>query len=307
MKVSVIIPNFNHGKYLRQRIESVINQTHTNIEVIILDDCSTDNSKQIILEYADHPLVKEIIFNDTNSGSPFKQWKTGIGKATGEWLWIAESDDYADQDFVKILLSAAREKENVGLIYCDSRIVNEFEVSGQTYADIKNKMLKTDRWSNNYLNTGMDEIQRFVLPYGTINNTSAALFRRDILVSQNPFDIDFRFIGDKYTFLKVLARSNIVYVSQPLNYYRNPFTQKHFDKFIHYFYEHFLIFNWVNKSLNIPKKDFFNAFYNNTRSSVYRNWSLQKLKIYFRLFRINPVLLTKSVVRNLIAPFKNGH
>ena len=47
--VTVIIPNYNHAKYLRQRIDTVLNQTYTSFEVIILDDCSTDNSKDIIL------------------------------------------------------------------------------------------------------------------------------------------------------------------------------------------------------------------------------------------------------------------
>ena len=49
--VTVIIPNYNHAKYLRQRIDTVLNQTYTSFEVIILDDCSTDNSKDIILSY----------------------------------------------------------------------------------------------------------------------------------------------------------------------------------------------------------------------------------------------------------------
>ena len=58
--ISIIIPNYNHAPYLTERIESVLNQTYQNFEVIILDDCSTDNSREIIEKYANNPkVVKE--------------------------------------------------------------------------------------------------------------------------------------------------------------------------------------------------------------------------------------------------------
>jgi glycosyltransferase involved in cell wall biosynthesis len=65
-EVSVIIPNYNHGKYLKQRIDSVLNQTYQHFELIILDDCSTDDSVAIIEAYRGHRKVKKIIYNDKN-------------------------------------------------------------------------------------------------------------------------------------------------------------------------------------------------------------------------------------------------
>jgi glycosyltransferase involved in cell wall biosynthesis len=70
--------------------------------IILLDDCSTDDSRLILSKYADDPRVR-IEFNKVNSGSPFKQWNKGVSLALGEYVWIAESDDYAD----KRLLDAA--------------------------------------------------------------------------------------------------------------------------------------------------------------------------------------------------------
>ena len=55
--ISVIIPNYNHSKYLEQRLESVFNQTYTNFEVILLDDCSTDASREILERFAKHEKV----------------------------------------------------------------------------------------------------------------------------------------------------------------------------------------------------------------------------------------------------------
>src|SRR6187549_2432119 len=94
--VSVIIPNYNHAKFLRQRLESVLNQSFRDFEVIILDDCSTDESFQVIEDYRAHPKVSHIVFNKENTGSTFIQWKKGIELAKGEWIWIAESDDWCE-------------------------------------------------------------------------------------------------------------------------------------------------------------------------------------------------------------------
>src|SRR5476649_961009 len=99
--VSVIIPNYNHEPYLEQRINSVLNQTYKNIEVIILDDNSTDSSRQVIERYRADTQIKHIVYNHTNSGSPFIQWKKGIDLAKGKYIWMAESDDYSDLTFLE--------------------------------------------------------------------------------------------------------------------------------------------------------------------------------------------------------------
>ncbi len=71
--VSVILPNYNHAAYLRQRIESILNQTYQDFELIILDDCSPDNSKDVIEEYRNNSHISHIVYNETNSGYTLKQ------------------------------------------------------------------------------------------------------------------------------------------------------------------------------------------------------------------------------------------
>lgn len=72
--VSVIVPNYNHARYLEQRLDTVFNQTYQKFEVIILDDKSTDNSLEVINRYKDNPHLSQIVVNEQNTGSPFKQW-----------------------------------------------------------------------------------------------------------------------------------------------------------------------------------------------------------------------------------------
>jgi glycosyltransferase involved in cell wall biosynthesis len=303
VKVSVIIPNYNHAAYLKQRIESVLNQTYRDFELILLDDASTDYSRDIIESYRSHPAISHVVYNNVNLGSPFSQWEKGLKLAKGEWVWIAESDDYADSSFLEKMLVAVSKMPNVGLAYSDSHIVQYGYAESETFGSLKNVRFNTTRWSHDHTNNGVDEIENYLLAGGTINNTSAVLFKRNILLQAEPFDRQFRFIGDKYIFIKVLAISDILYVAHGLNYYRNPFNTKHADKLIYYFYEHFLVLDWVSKHVKMRNEKFNEAFELNTRNSVFRNWNRVKFKIYLRIFLMNPWLAVKCFFRNLMAPF----
>lgn len=104
-KVSVIVPNYNHADYLRERLDSIYAQTYPNLEVILLDDASSDDSVAILREYAArHPDKTVTAFNATNAGSVFRQWQKGLAMATGELVWIAESDDFCTPDLIAGLL-----------------------------------------------------------------------------------------------------------------------------------------------------------------------------------------------------------
>jgi glycosyltransferase involved in cell wall biosynthesis len=69
-----------------------------------LDDCSTDKSQEILLEYADNPKVSHCVFNKINSGNTFIQWNKGTALAKGDYIWIAESDDFCELNFLEELI-----------------------------------------------------------------------------------------------------------------------------------------------------------------------------------------------------------
>ena len=89
-KVSIIIPNYNYAKYLRKCIDSVLNQTYANIELIIVDDGSTDNSREVIESYVDHRIIK--IYQENQGVSVARN--NGIQIANGSYLAFLDSDDY---------------------------------------------------------------------------------------------------------------------------------------------------------------------------------------------------------------------
>src|SRR6202043_2352137 len=118
------------ARYLRQRVESVLGQTYQDFEVILLDDCSTDESQSILREYAADPRVR-MEFNEKNSGSTFKQWNKGVRLARGEYVWIAESDDYAEPRLLERLVAVLDADPAVTLAYCQSwRILDDDQLDG---------------------------------------------------------------------------------------------------------------------------------------------------------------------------------
>jgi cellulose synthase/poly-beta-1,6-N-acetylglucosamine synthase-like glycosyltransferase len=78
--VSIIVPAYNQARFLPRRIETVLHQTYQYFELIVLDDCSTDDSRSVLSQYAGDPCVR-IEFNEVNSGSTFKQWNERVGLA----------------------------------------------------------------------------------------------------------------------------------------------------------------------------------------------------------------------------------
>src|SRR5262249_35072754 len=118
-KVSIVVPNYNHARFLPQRLDSILGQTFQDFELILLDDCSTDDSRTILSQYARDPRVR-IEFNEVNSSNPFKQWNKGVGLARGEYVWIAESDDYADARLLENLAPRLDDEPRAGFAYCRS-------------------------------------------------------------------------------------------------------------------------------------------------------------------------------------------
>lgn len=123
-EISVIVPNYNYAHYLPERIESILNQTFTDFELILLDDASTDNSREILERYSDNEHVSHFIINETNTGSPFRQWMKGIQLARGNYIWIAEADDLSDPNFLESSVRQIKQYHDVAICYVGSRLID---------------------------------------------------------------------------------------------------------------------------------------------------------------------------------------
>ncbi|SDA62548.1 glycosyltransferase [Methanobrevibacter millerae] len=123
-EISIIIPIFNVDNYLRRALNSILNQTMDldDIEVIMVDDCSTDNSKNIIKEYADKYFNFIAIYHDVNSGGAARPRNTGLKKASGKYIMFLDPDDEYAEDMCETLFNKIEEK-NVELVKCNHQMI----------------------------------------------------------------------------------------------------------------------------------------------------------------------------------------
>ena len=216
--VSIIVPNFNHAKYLPQRLDTIIEQTFQNFELIVLDDCSKDNSREVLASYA-YRVPLQLMFNQRNSGNTFIQWQKGAAAAAGKYLWIAESDDFATPNFLQRLVTIVEQHPNVGLAYCESTRVNTDGIVG-ALCKAGNIPLHETRWSHDYQNHGRDEIAQYLVIQNIIPNASAVLVRRDIFQRAIRGADLWRLSGDWWTWVRILLESDLAYVAEPMNFFR---------------------------------------------------------------------------------------
>ena len=304
VKVSVIVPNFNHFNFLKQRLESVFNQKFENFEVILMDDCSIDESLNLLLGYNTHSKVSNYIYNKENSGSTFIQWKKGLELAKGEYIWIAESDDFANLDFLKEMVALLEEHEHAGLAYCQSYIVDESSnILRQNFEWTDD--LDTFKWRANYVNKGIDEISNYLSKKCTIPNASAVLIRKSA-INLEDIRIDFKKMGDWYLWISILKKFDVVYTPKPLNYFRETsYSTRVLDtipKLINYYEEKIEILFYLNTILKRKKTHVKEEIVKmiteyvrvNTVKNILRN-NLYRKKIFFNNFLLIHSLIIKKL------------
>ncbi len=108
MKISIIIPVYNGEKYLSRCLDSIINQTYTNFEIIAINDGSTDNSKQILEEYANKYKSFFKYIEQSNSGIAITR-NNGLKMVTGEYITFMDDDDFLDLDYFETYMKYANE------------------------------------------------------------------------------------------------------------------------------------------------------------------------------------------------------
>jgi glycosyltransferase involved in cell wall biosynthesis len=217
-KVSVIVPNYNHARFLRQRIASILAQTYQDFELILLDDCSTDKSGKILQEYVSDPQVR-VEFSEVNSGSAYKQWNKGVRLARGKYIWIAESDDYADARLLERLVPVLEGELEVAFVYCRSWRVDEND-RRDGFGDYYLADLGLERWSRDYRANGQDECRNYFVHRNIVGNASAVLFRRAVYERVGGADESLRMCGDWKVWASMALTGRVAYLGEPLNFFR---------------------------------------------------------------------------------------
>lgn len=227
-RVSVIVPNYNYGKYLNKRIKTILEQTYPIYELIVLDDYSTDGSaelaKNIVLNLkleAPNMNIK-FIGNDKNSGKAMSQWQKGFELAKGDYIWIAEADDLCKKTFLENVMEGFKDKDTV-ISYAESAVINGKGIIIAPNLRFSRDKEKTGHYKKSYIKDGKDEINEIMAIRCSIPNVSGVVFKKDTKIPFRKYfteALKFQQVGDWYFYVNVLKHGKIAYCKKSLNIFR---------------------------------------------------------------------------------------
>lgn len=218
--VSVLIPSYNHARFLAKRIESILSQTYTDFELIVIDDHSPDESDEIIRRYTDLPFVT-YIRNEINSGTPFAAWEKGSRMAKGKYIWLCESDDFAERDFLRIGVEALEGNQNCVLFYCNSHVVDaDSRVIGNS-SEYFDGIWRDTRWKQPFVANGLQELRDYQIRGQTVPNMSSSLIRRDAFIqAYTKYLKKYKLTGDWLFIGLVMQYGDVVFDPRSLSNFR---------------------------------------------------------------------------------------
>lgn len=204
-------------------MDSIFSQTYGDYEIILLDDASTDESAEMLKEYAKNPKVSSLTINGQNTGKPFLQWKRGIEKAKGEYIWIAEADDKAEPLFLQRCVEALDNNPNAVLAFTGSKTIDENGNPGK---------IDYDAWPARHQKRALHKAT-FVFNgsrYATHNqiwcnrvyNASGTVFRKAAFDGDPDFDACYpmRNVGDHLFWTILMKKGDVIEIYEKLNRFR---------------------------------------------------------------------------------------
>jgi glycosyltransferase involved in cell wall biosynthesis len=251
-KVNTIVPNFNHARFLERRLRSIYDQTFHDYELILLDDASTDSSRDVLQRHANDAHVR-IVLNEQNGGSPFRQWNKGVGLAEGEYVWIAESDDFADARFLERLVPLLDRHPRVGLAYCQCAVVNERDDIATSYIE-RLDSVHPALWHQDFVMEGREFLRRYQVIMNCIPNASGVVFRKSLFLATGGAVENMKLAGDWMTWSRMLLHADVAFVAETLNYYRVHERTARADWMTHQAFplEYAAVIRFISAAVDVP-------------------------------------------------------
>jgi teichuronic acid biosynthesis glycosyltransferase TuaG len=206
--VSVIMPVFNYAQYVGDSIASVLKSTEENLELIVVDDGSTDNSKALIEAAAKRDSRVKPIFHEKNLGISAAR-NTALAAAKGEYIAFCDADDLWLPEKLENQLKLLAQTPGADIAYGESKIIDED--GKETGA----------RFSTSFPIPGSGNGNLFpTLCVRNFINTQTVLLRRNILGPENTFDVNIHFAEDWLFWIRLARSHEFVYSAEPVGFYR---------------------------------------------------------------------------------------
>ena len=212
--VSIIIPSFNYEKYITQTIESVINQTYTNWELIIVDDGSKDNSKEIIKDYCAKDNRIRLYTHENNQNLGLKKTiELGISKASNNWIVILESDDLITENYLEKKVSIIKKYDNINLVFNDCEFFGDSQKVKKITQALKPTQLNLKKYTfpKNMFYDFYQENQIFTL-------SSIMVKKQDLL--KIDFSTPLDYLLDWWIYIQLAYLGDFYYIPEKLTLWR---------------------------------------------------------------------------------------
>jgi len=214
--VSIVVTSFNHAEFLQQRMESLFAQTYSNIEIIVVDDCSTDGSREYLNQYKTNPEVS-LFFLESNKGYVHAS-NYGVSKAKGEYIIFAECDDFSEPDQIASLYQAITTNNNIGVAWSCSNLTDETGNIIGTDFPIRSAAFQ------NYCRTDVQIpgslILKFMMHSCVVPNMSAAMFKKSLFTRIGGLSDKYRLSADLDFWVRMAEVGDFYYLKRPLNFFR---------------------------------------------------------------------------------------
>jgi glycosyltransferase involved in cell wall biosynthesis len=205
-KVSICIPNYNYGSFIGDAIQSALEQTYKNFELVIVDNCSTDDSEEVIKSFSD-PRIR-YFKNDRNIGG-IRNWNRCLSLARGEYITLLHADDKLIPNLIEKETKILDRNPTVGLVHSSCIFIDgKGAVIGEYHPFDKDHIIR-----------GEDEFKRLVL-----NNylcvSSVVMVRKKCYDALGDFSEEYTYCPDWEMWLRIALNYDMSFISEPLGYYR---------------------------------------------------------------------------------------
>lgn len=219
--ISVVLTSYNHKEYLDSAIRHILAQSYKNIELVIIDDCSTDGSQEVIKKYLNDSRVKAHLL-ESNLGSYVKSTNLGASYATGEYVNFAQCDDYSDFTLIERLYSVINEHPQCDVAYSASYLIDEHDTIIGNDFDCRSESFKRN-CSNDTVIDGK-QMRQFLYQSCVVPNLSAVLINRELFNSVGGLSSEFLVLADWDMWIRLTYKTQFFYVRDFLNYFRQHST-----------------------------------------------------------------------------------
>ena len=212
IKVSIITASYNYAEYISEAIESVINQTYPNWELIIVDDGSKDNSVEIIKSYCDKDNRIKLVQHKNGKNKGLKQTLLlGLKKASADWIAFLEADDYYAPNNLEEKISIINQRKDIFFIFNNYEIIGNKTFLDSPYYNISQKMLNTRNGNYSYKDV--------CCKYNPVATFSMVLLHKSVLKSID-FNTSIHPWLDYYLWLQVAKKHQFYYLNKKLTFWR---------------------------------------------------------------------------------------